>query len=326
MTAATDGKALFDCRDVFASTIDALAEADPRLVVVCSDSVGSSKLVGFKKRFPERLINVGIAEQAMIGIAAGLANGGKRPVVSGASCFITARGLEQVKVDLAYTNANVTVCGMSPGVAYGELGPTHHSIEDVAWLRAIDNLVIIVPADPAETGQALRAAVEHEGPVFVRVSRMGVPAVYDPGYRFEIGKAVRIVEGTDVTVMANGAVLWRALEAARALASRGVSVRVVSVPTVKPLDTEEISAAAEETGAIVTVEEHSVRGGLGGAVAEVVVGLRPVPMKILGFAGFLPTGSASWLFEMSGLTAAGISNAVMEVLKRKEARRQQSLP
>ncbi|HTW10600.1 MAG TPA: transketolase C-terminal domain-containing protein [Acidimicrobiales bacterium] len=325
MTAIGDGSTLFDCRDAFAMTMVALAEADQRLVVVCSDSVGSSKLVGFKRRFPERLVNVGIAEQAMIGIAAGLANGGKRPVVSGASCFVTARGLEQMKVDLAYTNANVTVCGMSPGVAYGELGPTHHSIEDVAWLRAIDNIVVIVPADPAETEQALRAAVEHEGPVFVRVSRMGVPAVYGPGYRFGIGRAFRMTDGTDVTVIANGTMVWRALEAARNLAARGVSARVVSMPTVKPLDLDEIAAAAEETGAIVTVEEHSVRGGLGGAVAEAVVGLRPVPMHIMGFPGFLPTGSASWLLEHSGLTAAGISEGVLAVLGRKEALRLRSL-
>ncbi|HTV12510.1 MAG TPA: transketolase C-terminal domain-containing protein [Acidimicrobiales bacterium] len=326
MTSTTQRGPLFDCRDTFASTMEAVAETDPRLVVVCSDSVGSSKLVDFKRRFPDRLVNVGIAEQAMLGIAAGLANGGKRPVVSGASCFITARGLEQIKVDLAYTNANVTVCGMSPGVAYGELGPTHHSIEDVAWLRAIDNLVVIVPADPAETGQALRAAIEHEGPAFVRVSRMGVPAVYGAGYNFQIGKACRVVEGSDATLIANGTMLSRALEAAKALAGYGVSARVVSMPTVKPLDTEEVAAAAEETGAIITVEEHSVRGGLGGAVAEAVVTGRPVPMRILGFRGFLPTGSASWLFEYAGLTADGISGAVMEVLGRKEGRRQRFSP
>jgi transketolase len=296
-----------------------LAGADERVVVVCSDSVGSSKLVGFKKRFPERLVNVGIAEQGMLGIAAGLANGGKRPVVSGASCFVTARGLEQIKVDLAYTNANVIVCGMSPGVAYGELGPTHHSIEDVAWLRAIDNLVVIVPADPAETEQALRAAFQHEGPVFIRVSRMGVPAVYGPDYRFRIGKAHRLIEGTDATLISNGTMLSRAVEAAGLLAEQeGVTVRVVSMPTVRPLDVEEIVAAAEETGVIVTVEEHSERGGLGGAVAEAVVARRPVPMRIMGFPGFAPTGPAQWLFEHFGLTGPGIAAAVMETLGRKE--------
>src|SRR5215467_3853345 len=201
MTTIVQKPALFDCRDSFAATLDALAVEDDRLVAVCNDSVGSSKLSSFQQRFPERLINVGIAEQAMIGIASGLANGGYHPVVAGASCFLTARALEQIKVDLAYTNANVTICAMSPGVAYGGLGPTHHSIEDIAWLRAIDNLVLLVPPDPLETEQALRAAGEHDGPVFVRVSRMGVPAVNPADSRFAIGRARRLVEGSDVTVI-----------------------------------------------------------------------------------------------------------------------------
>jgi transketolase len=317
VTAVAAEPTLYDCRDAFAATVEALAEADERVVVVCSDSVGSSKLGGFQQRFPQRLLNIGIAEQVMVGVAAGLANGGKRPFVSGASCFLTARGLEQIKVDLAYTGANVTLCGMSPGVAYGELGPTHHSIEDIAWLRAIDNLVLIVPADPLETEQALRAATEHDGPVFVRVSRMGVPLVYGADYRFRIGRAARLAEGGDVTLIANGTMISRALEAATLLAAEGVGARVVSMPTVKPLDVDEIAAAAEETGAIVTVEEHSVRGGLGGAVAEAVVAQRPVPMRILGFPGFAPTGSASWLLDHFGLTGAGIRDAAVELLERK---------
>jgi transketolase len=317
MTAVVPEPTLYDCRDAFASTIEALAEADDRVVVVCNDSVGSSKLGRFQQRFPQRLVNVGIAEQAMVGIAAGLANGGKRPFVAGASCFLAARGLEQIKVDLAYTNANVTLCAMSPGVAYGELGPTHHSIEDIAWLRAIDNLVLIVPADPLETEQALRAAAEHDGPVFVRVSRMGVPSVYGADYRFRIGRAARLAEGGDVTLIANGTMVSRALEAATLLAAEGVGVRVVSMPTVKPLDLDEIAAAAEETGAIVTVEEHSVHGGLGGAVAEAVVAQRPVPMRILGFPGFAPTGSASWLLDHFGLTGPGIRDGALELLERK---------
>lgn len=317
MTAVMPEPTLFDCRDAFVATLESLAAADDRVVVVCNDSVGSSKLGGFQERFPVRLVNVGIAEQAMIGVAAGLANGGKRTFVSGASCFLTARGLEQIKVDLAYSNANVTVCGMSPGVAYGELGPTHHSIEDVAWLRAIDNLVVIVPADPLETEQALRAAAEYDGPVFVRVSRMGVPAVYPPDYRFAIGRAARLREGEDVTLVANGTMVSRALDAASSLAADGVGARVVSMPTVKPLDLAEVAAAAEETGAIVTVEEHSVRGGLGGAVAEAVVSTRPVPMRILGFPGFAPTGSASFLLDHAGLNPAGIHAAALDVLEQK---------
>jgi transketolase len=317
MTTVTTGPVLFDCRDAFASTVQGLAEADDRIVVLCGDSVGSSKLVEFKRRFPDRLINVGIAEQTLVGVAAGLANAGKRPIVSAASCFLTARALEQIKVDLAYTNARVTICGMSPGVAYGELGPTHHSIEDIAWLRAIDNMVVLVPADPRETEQAVRAAVEHDGPVFVRVSRMGVPEVYSDDYEFRIGEACRLGEGSDVTVVANGTMVARALEAARLLAARGIGCRVVSMPTVTPLDIDEIRAAAEETGAIVTVEEHSVRGGLGCAVAETVVSRCPVPMRIMGFPGFLPTGPATWLMEHFGLTAQGISEAAAELTDRK---------
>lgn len=313
MTAVAADAPLYDCRDAFAATLEALAAEDDRIVAICNDSVGSSKLGGFQKRFPDRLVNVGIAEQAMVGVAAGLANGGRRPFVSGASCFLTARGLEQIKVDLAYTNANVTLCAMSPGVAYGELGPTHHSIEDIAWLRPIDNLVLIVPADPLETGQALRAAAEHEGPVFVRVSRMGVPAVYPQDYRFEIGRAVRLADGDDVTLVANGTMVSRALQAAAVLLEEGVAARVLSMPTVKPLDLEQLVAAADETGGIVTIEEHSVRGGLGGAVAEALAVERPVPMRILGFPGFAPTGSAEWLLDHVGLSAAGIARAALEL-------------
>lgn len=313
MTAVAADAALYDCRDAFAATLEALAAEDDRVVAICNDSVGSSKLGGFQTRFPDRLVNVGIAEQAMVGVAAGLANGGRRPFVSGASCFLTARGLEQIKVDLAYTNANVTLCAMSPGVAYGELGPTHHSIEDIAWLRPIDNLVLIVPADPLETGQALRAAAEHEGPVFVRVSRMGVPAVYPQDYRFEIGRAVRLADGDDVTLVANGTMVSRALQAAAVLLEEGVAARVLSMPTVKPLDLEQLVAAADETGGIVTIEEHSVRGGLGGAVAEALAVERPVPMRILGFPGFAPTGSAEWLLDHVGLSAAGIARAALEL-------------
>jgi transketolase len=309
--------ALVDCRDAFASTVAEMAAADERVVVVCSDSVGSSNLVEFKRRFPDRLINVGIAEQTLVGVAAGLANGGLRPIVSAASCFVTARGLEQIKVDLAYTNARVVVCGMSPGVAYGQLGPTHHSLEDVAWLRAIDNMVVVVPADPLETEQALWAALEHDGPVFIRVSRMGVPPVYDADYRFRLGNACRLVEGDDATIIANGTVLWRAVEAAAILRDLHVTCRVISMPTVKPLDVDEVVRAATETGAIVTVEEHSVRGGLGGAVAETVVEHQPVPVRIMGFPGFAPTGSAEFLLEHFGLTAEGIAKATLEIMKRK---------
>jgi transketolase len=220
-------------------------------------------------------------------------------------------------VDLAYTNARVVVCGMSPGVSYGELGPTHHSLEDVAWLRTIDNMVVVVPADPRETGQALWAALEHDGPVFIRVSRMAVPTVYDDDFHFQLGKASRLVEGEDASIIANGTLVARAIEAADILRGMEVSCRVISMPTVKPLDVDEIVRAAVETGAIVTAEEHSIRGGLGGAVAETVVQHHPVPVRIMGFPGFAPTGSAQFLLEHFGLTAGGIADAALELVKRK---------
>jgi transketolase len=300
---------LYDCRDAFAATLDQVAERDNRIVIVVNDSVGSSKLGGFRKRWPERTINVGIAEQNMVGVGSGLANGGKIPFVSAASCFLTARALEQIKADVAYSNANVKLVGQSPGVGYGELGPTHHSIEDMAWLRLLPNLASIVPADPWETAQAVEAAAAHEGPVFLRITRFGVPKLPRPvDARFEIGKAETLREGDDVAIIACGVMVTRALEAADRLAEGGVSARVVNMASIAPLDESAIRAAAD-LGAIVTVEEHSVRGGLGGAVAEVVAGYRPCPIRILGFPGFMPTGSPKFLFERFGLTSDGIEKA-----------------
>ena len=305
-----------DCRDTFARTIEALAEGDLRIVTVVSDSVGSSKLVNFRKRWPERLVNVGIAEQTVVAVGAGLANGGKIPFVSAASCFLIARAMEQIKADIAYSNVNVKLIGQSSGVAYGELGPTHHSIEDMAWLRLLNNLTLIVPSDPWETEQAIRAAAALDGPVFVRVSRMPVPDLPRSTPHFDIGKAETLREGADVAIIANGIMVHRALAAADALAIEGIEARVINMSTVNPLDEATILDAAK-TGAIVTVEEHSVRGGLGGAVAEVVTTNDPVPMRILGFPGFLPTGSAEWLLEHFNLNATGISDAVRQVLRRK---------
>lgn len=312
---------LFDCRDAFARTLVQLAEQDSRIVVVANDSIGSSKLGGFRERFPSRLINVGIAEQTMVGVSAGLANGGKIPYVCGASCFLIARALEQIKVDLAYSNAHVILCGMSSGLAYGVLGPTHHSIEDLAWTRAIANMTVIVPADPLETEQAVREAVSASGPVFLRLSRMPVPAVHDATYRFAIGRAALLRPGSDVTLVAAGVMVSRALAAAELLATRGVSARVLNMATIRPLDREALFAAAGQTRGIVTVEEHTIHGGLGSAVAEVVATTVPAPMRILGIPGtFAPTGSAQWLLEHFGLTPAGICEAALDVVGARVAR------
>ncbi len=310
---------LYDCRDAFENKLRELASQDQRIVAVVNDSVGSSKLNQFGQMYPVRLVNVGIAEQNMIGVGAGLANGGLIPFVCGAAPFLTGRALEQIKADLAYSNTNVKLCGMSSGMAYGELGPTHHSIEDMAWLRAIANMTVIVPADPVETAQTVEVAVNTEGPMFIRISRLPVPIVHDPDYHFEIGKAALLRDGGDVTLIANGVLVSQALEAATMLAARGIQARVLNMSTVRPLDNEAVLAAATETGGIVTAEEHTVFGGLGSAVAEVVVTTHPVPMRILGVPGvFAPTGSASWLLQYFGLTAQGIFDAALELMGRKD--------
>jgi transketolase len=307
----------FDCRESYVETLIDLAQTDHRVVGIVNDSVGSSKLDAFRKAFPDRLINVGIAEQDMVGVAAGLANGGRLPFVSAASCFLTARALEQIKVDAAYSDYNIKLCGMSPGVAYGELGPTHHSIEDIAWLRAIDNLSIAVPADPIETGAALRWAARHTGPVFVRVSRMPVPLIHGDDYQYVPGRAQLLRDGSDLTMISNGTVLWRCLVAAERLAERGVAARVLSMPSIRPFDRAAVQAAAEETGAVLTAEESTSRGGLGGAVAETLVEVGPAPARLLGINTFAPTGSADYLLDRCGMSIDGLVAAAQDLLARK---------
>jgi len=304
-----------DCRVAFAETLIALAESDRRIVAVVNDSVGSSNLKEFKRRFPDRLINVGIAEQNLVGVSAGLASAGKIPFTCGASCFLTGRALEQVKADLAYSRHNVKLCGMSSGMAYGELGPTHHSIEDLAWTRAIANLTVIVPADPTETAKAVRAAAAMDGPVFLRLSRTPVPAVTSEAHSFEVGRAVMLRAGRDVTIVAAGVTVGRALTAADLLASDGIDAAVMNLSTIRPIDLEAIVQAASR-GPIVTVEEHTVHGGLGSAVAEVVVTTCPVPMRLIGVPGvFAPTGSPEFLLDHFGITPEGIRAAARELVR-----------
>ena len=314
----SDTPRLYDCRDAFSKTLEAMAEEDERVVVVVNDSVSSTKLKNFRTRFPDRFINVGIAEQNMVGVGAGLANGGKIPYVCGASCFLTGRATEQVKADLAYTNANVKLCGMSSGMAYGELGPTHHSIEDFAWMRVLPNMAVVAPADSIETAAVMRYSKEHVGPMFLRMSRMPVPDVMPAGYSFELGNAQMLRAGDDITLMANGVLVHAACEAAKMLAVEGISARVLNMSSVKPMDVEAVLDAARTTRGIVTVEEASIYGGLGGAVAEIVVEHAPVKMRILGVPGvFAPTGSEQFLLDHFGLNAAGIQQAALELLRGK---------
>ncbi len=305
----------FDNRKPFAETLIELAASDERIVAVCNDSVGSSSLGGFRDAYPDRLINVGIAEQNMVGVAAGLAATGLIPFVCSAGPFLTGRATEQIKADIAYSGHKVILCGMSPGMAYGELGPTHHSVEDLSWMRALPGLDIAVPADPRQTRQALEALVAEPRGTYLRIGRHKVPSVTTAADTWQRGKFNTVRDGQDVTIIGLGTTVSRTIEAAELLAADGVDARVLNAAWISPLDTEAIIAAAEETRAIVVAEEANVAGGLGAAVAQVVaqlgIGTKVIP---IGLSEFAPTGSTDWLLEHFGLTGENIARVAREAL------------
>jgi transketolase len=311
--------ATHDNRTAFAEELVELARADERIVAVCNDSVGSSNLVAFLREFPDRLVNVGIAEQNMVGVGAGLAAAGLLPFVCAAAPFLTGRALEQIKADVAYSQHPVVLCGMSPGMAYGELGPTHHSVEDLSWLRPLPGLDIVVPADRRQTRLAVRQAVADPRPTFIRIGRFKVPDVTTDDDVLGRGRFLQHRPGDDVTIIGTGTMVVRALDAAESLAAAGISARVLNAAYIAPLDVEAITAAARQTRAIITAEEANVAGGLGAAVASVVSQLEDgarVPLRILGLHEFAPTGSTRELLEYFGLTASRIVDAARELLGR----------
>jgi len=315
MSQATQATVLHDCRRAFADTLIALAREDERIVAVCNDSVGSSNLTAFKAEFPDRMINVGIAEQDLVGVGAGLANGGLIPFVSAAAPFLTGRALEQIKVDVAYSQARVVLCGQSPGMAYGELGPTHHSIEDLSWLRAVADLPVAMPADPVQTVAAVRWAAANPGPSYLRIPRFPVPDVTPPGSPFRPGQAIQLMDGNDVTIIAAGTMVSRALDAATLLRHEGIGARVLNITFVEPLDTVAILAAAAQTAGIVTAEEATTTGGLGAAVASLTAQHQPARLRILGVPrSFAPTGSTAFLLEHFGLTTGHIAAAARDIM------------
>ena len=314
MITSTDAPT-FDCRVDFADELAKLAREDERIVAVCNDSVGSSNLTGFREEFPDRLVNVGIAEQDLVGVGAGLANAGLIPFVCAAAPFLTGRATEQIKADVAYSQRHVVLCGQSPGMAYGELGPTHHSIEDLSWMRAVAGLPVVVPAGPQQTRSAVRWAASLGRGSYLRIPRFKVPEVSQDGEVFEAGRAVQMRSGDDVTIVAVGTMVSRAVWAADTLAAEGISARVLNMAFVEPLDRVAVLAAAAETGGIVTVEEATTSGGLGAAIASLVAQEAPCRMRILGIdAEFAPTGAASYLLDHFGLNADGIAQAAREVI------------
>ncbi|OUS88544.1 transketolase family protein [Rhodococcus sp. NCIMB 12038] len=308
----------YDNRTAFADELRALARTNDRIVAVCNDSVGSSNLTGFRDEFPDRLINVGIAEQNMVGVGAGLASAGFIPFVCAAGPFLTGRALEQIKADIAYSQHKVILCGMSPGMAYGELGPTHHSIEDLSWLRALPGLDIVVPADRHMTQLAVRNAVADPRPTYIRVGRFKVPDVTTENTRLERGKFVQITNGTDVTIIATGTMVSRAVNAATELHAQGISARILDAEYIAPFDSDAVAAAARETRAIVVAEEANLAGGLGSAVATTLSQLATadtrVPLRLLGIDEFAPTGNTQYLLNHFGLNEEGIVRAAREAL------------
>ncbi len=271
------------CRKSFTSTLLELAQQDKDIIAVTSDASGSATLTDFGKALPEQFVEVGIAEQDAVGISAGLASAGKKPFIFGPACFYVARALEQVKVDMAYSQMPVTICGVSGGVAYSQLGATHHSLHDIAVLRTFPGIEVYLPCDVRETRKLCIDLAKNPRPAYVRVGRNAVPDVYEnDDFEFIPGKANTVVEGTDMTIIATGETVAHAVEAARQLKEEGFSIRVIDMHTLKPFDKEAVVKAARETGRILTVEEHSIFGGLGAAVAEITAQECPVKMRILG--------------------------------------------
>lgn len=305
-------------RQVICDTLLRLAENDPDIMVLASDSRGSAAMGPFADTFPEQFVEVGIAEQNIVGIAAGLAHSGKKPYVTSPACFLSMRSIEQIKVDVAYSATNVKLVGISGGVSYGALGMSHHSVQDLAVMRAIPGLAIVLPADRHETKKMTEALVSYEGGVYMRIGRNPVEDVYESDdYKFVIGQASRMREGTDITIIAAGETVRVALDAYAELLEAGVSARILNMHTIKPLDEAAIISAARETGRIITVEEHSIHGGLGAAVAEVVVQHHPVPVRILGIPDEPAiAGKTSEVFNHYGINASNIKQIALELLGR----------
>ncbi|HEY9053191.1 MAG TPA: transketolase C-terminal domain-containing protein, partial [Rectinemataceae bacterium] len=295
----------FSCRHAFSSTLLEMARSRSELWAVCSDSRGSAAMEGFAEALPERFVEAGIAEQDAVGIAAGIASFGNTVFVCGPACFYSARSLEQVKVDVAYSRADVKVVGISGGLSYGPLGSTHHSLHDLAVMRAIPGIEVFVPCDTASTKAVTEYLASSGKPAYLRLGRAPVADVYCEAFPspFVPGKALTLREGGDCSIIAAGECVQPALEAADILAKSGIRARVLDFCSIKPLDEGAIAAAASQTGCILTVEEHSIHGGLGAAVAEIVVQTRPVPMRILGVPDeWAPCGSSAELFRHYGLT------------------------
>ena len=302
-------------RAAFGEALLDLGAKDERIITLDADLSKSTMTTKFAKTHPGRAFNVGIAESTMIGMAAGLALSGRVPFACSFACFLVGR-FETIRVSVAYTQAPVKLVGTHVGVAIGEDGYTQMGLEDMACLRALPNIPIVQPADEIETKQAIAWAVEYPGPVYLRLTRQNLENVHGDGFRFQFGRAEVLRPGRDVSILATGGPLWNALEAAKRLESEGIHAEVLNVATVKPLDEETILRSAGKTGHVVTVEDHSVSGGLGGAVAEMLSEVMPTPLRKLAVTGFGESGDQKGLYAKHGLDAAGITASVKKFLSR----------
>ena len=305
-------------RQSYGDALAALGDEFP-IIVLDADLSKSTKTDVFKKKYPDRFINMGIAEANMMSTAAGLASCGKTVFASSFAMFAAGRAFEQVRNSICYPNLNVKIGATHAGISVGEDGATHQCLEDIGIMRTLPNMVIINPADDVEAKAAVRAACEHDGPVYLRFGRLGVPVVFDEStYKFEIGKGVVLSEGADVTIIATGLMVEMALNAKELLANQGISAEIINIATIKPIDAQIIAKSAQKTGAVVTCEEHNIIGGLGSAVAEVLVENAPVPMERVGTRDvFGRSGTPAQLFKVYGLTPEAIVEAAKKAISKK---------
>jgi len=305
-------------RDSYGKTLAEIG-ADQRVVVLDADLSKSTKTALFQEKYPERFVNIGIAECNMISVAAGIASCGKIVFASSFAMFAAVRAGEQIRNSVCYPRLNVKICASHAGITVGEDGASHQCIEDIALLRAVPNITIINPCDDLSARAAVRAAYENDGPFYIRLGRPGVEVVYSPeNFHFELGKGIQIFDGNDATIIATGLMVQEAIKAWNMLAEEGINARLIDMHTIKPIDREIIVKAARETGAIVTCEEHNVIGGLGSAVAEVVVQEQPCVMGFIGIQDkFGKSGTPAELMKMYGLTPEDIVAKVKEVIKKK---------
>ncbi len=307
-----------DTRSGFGDGLTELGKTNPNVVALCADLIGSLKMGDFQKNHPERFFQIGIAEANMMGIAAGLTIGGKIPFTGTFANFSTGRVYDQIRQAIAYSDKNVKICASHAGITLGEDGATHQILEDIGLMKMLPGMTVINTCDYNQTKAATLAIADHIGPVYLRFGRPKVPVFTDKDQKFEIGKAVQLTEGTDVTIVATGHLVWEALQASEALEAKGISAEVINIHTIKPLDKDAIIKSVTKTGCIVTAEEHNYLGGLGESVARVLAEKKPTPQEFIATQDtFGESGTPEQLMEKYGLNSAAIVNAVEVVVKRK---------